>query len=103
MHTPCLSPGKTRRIFDSHPAHLLITKYANNHLFVQCSSDFKTNEKKIMKELDQLQSTAGRSSSKGGDLGGAMEGTEEIRQWVSSLDFRIFCKLGAMVDFGSFI
>lgn len=53
-----------------------VAKYYNDLI-----SDFKTNEKKIMKELDQLQSTAGRASSKGGDLGGAMEGTEEIRQW----------------------
>jgi len=43
-------------------------------------SDFKTNEKKIMKELDQLYASSGKKS-KSGDLGGAMEGTEEIRQW----------------------
>ena len=37
-----------------------------------------------MKELDQLQASSGKSKkAKGGDLGGAMEGTEEIRQWVS--------------------
>lgn len=36
-----------------------------------------------MKELDQLAASAGKASGKASDLGGAMEGTEEIRQWVS--------------------
>jgi hypothetical protein len=54
---------------------------------VHFRSDFKTNEKKIMKELDFLASSTGKNGGKAADLGGAMEGTEEIRQWVSLRDF----------------
>ena len=65
------------------------TRYIFEHISLTilfifgCSSDFKTNEKKIMKELDDLQRQFGRAAGKASDLGGAMEATEEIRQWVS--------------------
>ena len=42
-----------------------------------------------MKELDDLQRQHGRAAGKASDLGGAMEATEEIRQWVSVLAFFI--------------
>ena len=49
-------------------------------------SDFKTNEKKIMQELDSLAKNADtRKKKKGGDMKGAVEGTEAIREWVSSV------------------
>ena len=46
------------------------------------SSDFKTNEKKIMGQLDDLAKVAGAKKKKG-DMKGAVEGTEAIREWVS--------------------
>lgn len=42
-----------------------------------------------MKELDDLQRQHGKAAGKASDLGGAMEATEEIRQWVS---FRLISK-----------
>ena len=49
-------------------------------------SDFKTNEKKIMQELDTLAKNADTRKKKGkGDMKGAVEGTEAIREWVSSV------------------
>lgn len=41
--------------------------------------DFKTNEKKIMTELDDLGKKFAKS--KKGDMGSAVEGTEAIREW----------------------
>ena len=46
-------------------------------------SDFQTNEKKIMSELDELAKTAGQQNKKKADMKGAVEGTEAIREWVS--------------------
>lgn len=46
-------------------------------------SDFQTNEKKIMGELDDLAKSAGAKKRKG-DMNSAVEGTEEIRAWVSN-------------------
>lgn len=66
---------------------------------VHCSSDFKTNEKKIMKELDQLAASTGKGGGKAADLGGAMEGTEEIRQWVSFMHF-LLCVTSYRKTFG---
>jgi hypothetical protein len=43
-------------------------------------SDFKTNEKKIMGQLDDLAKVAGAKKKKG-DMKGAVEGTEAIREW----------------------
>ena len=40
-----------------------------------------------MKELEDLQRDNGRRKGKAADLGGAMEATEEIRQWVSHFVF----------------
>ena len=50
--------------------------------FTFYSSDFETNEKKIMDELDKLAKTA-QGGKKGGSKQDAADGTEEIRQWVS--------------------
>ncbi len=46
-------------------------------------SDFQTNEKKIMGELDELAKQAGQKDKKKADMKGAVEGTEAIREWVS--------------------
>jgi len=52
-----------------------VAKYYNNLI-----SDFQTNEKKIMGELDDLAKSAGAKKRKG-DMNSAVEGTEEIRAW----------------------
>jgi len=52
-------------------------------LSVVYRSDFQTNEKKIMGELDDLAKSAGAKKRKG-DMNSAVEGTEEIRAWVSN-------------------
>ena len=57
--------------------------------FFCCSGDFKTNEKKILDELDDLVKKQSKKPAKrGGDLKDAMSGTEQIREWVSPLDIR---------------
>lgn len=44
--------------------------------------NFKTNEKKIMSELDDIVKKQQKGKKKkGGDMKGAVEGTEEIRLW----------------------
>jgi hypothetical protein len=49
-------------------------------------SDFKTNEKKIMQELDTLAKNADTRKKKGkGDMAGAVEGTEAIREWQDQM------------------
>jgi hypothetical protein len=47
-------------------------------------SDFETNEKKIMDELDKLAKTA-QGGKKGGSKQDAADGTEEIRSWKDHL------------------
>lgn len=43
---------------------------------------FKTNEKKIMSELDEIVKKQQKGKKKkGGDMKGAVEGAEEIRLW----------------------
>lgn len=47
---------------------------------------FKTNEKKIMSELDEIVKKQQKGKKKkGGDMKGAVEGAEEIRLWVSKI------------------
>ena len=54
---------------------------SNFALLSWTSDNFKTNEKKIMSELDEIVKKAnkGKKGKKGGDMKGAVEGTEEIR------------------------
>ena len=49
--------------------------------FAWRSGDFKTNEKKIMKEIDDIQKKVGQT--KKGGMQSAVDGTEAIREWVS--------------------
>ena len=51
-----------------------------------CSSDFDTNEKKIMDELDKLARQT-QKGKKGGSMSDAAGGAEEIRGWVSTWPF----------------
>ena len=49
-----------------------------------CSEDFKTNEKKIMSDLDGLARIAMQGkAAKAADQAEARDAAEAIRQWVS--------------------
>lgn len=58
---------------------------AHTYLFVR-RGDFKRNEQLIMARLDQAEKQfKGNDKKKGGNMKDAVDSTEQIRQWVSTV------------------